>query len=256
VKCPYCEESINYGATVCKTCRRDIGLALSLGEAKQVLEQRVLELEAELAELRGRDEAEPEAAAVESTARPPAVLDLLMIYFVVPTIVLVGTHYLLIIKFDARLVWLRAASIALPAVFGLMLERKLQPRWYLTLALGIVVGLASVFGMSTMVHFSDGDSILPDSAVAWRETLEYVTSIALAYLLGSLIAFAAHPLRSTGPRRTGRMGKLATLVAHHSGLAKGLPLEVRAQRAMTLFKIVATVSTAAGSVYTGFKSIL
>jgi hypothetical protein len=256
VNCPYCAESVNYGATVCKTCRRDIALVLSLGEAKQTLKQRVLELEAELAELRGHDEAEPGATAAESIARRPGILDLLVIYFVLPTIVLVGAHYLLIIKFDARLVWLRAASIALPALFGLLLERKLQPRWYFTLALGVVVGLVSVFGMSTMVHFSDGDSILPDSAVAWRETLEYVTSIALAYVLGSLIAFAAQPVRSTGPRRAGRMGKLATFAAHHSGLAKGLPMEARVQRMMTLFKIVATVSTAAGSVYTGFKSLL
>ena len=162
MNCPYCEEPVNHGATVCKTCRRDISLVLSLRDAKLVLEERVKELETELDELRERGPAVP---AVEEAPARPGMIDLAVVYLVVPTVLLVGAHYLLVIKFDTNLVWLRTASIALPAVFGLMLERKLHPRWFVTLAYGVAVAFVSVFGMSTMVHFTDGDAILPDSRV-------------------------------------------------------------------------------------------
>lgn len=256
MNCPYCAEPVNHGATVCKTCQRDVALVLSLKEANHALEQRVEELEEELAELR---EQGPQAAPVEAVPpAPPRHVDLLAVYFVLPIVVLVGIHYLLVIRFDVHLIWLRMASIVLPAAFGWMLERKLQPRWFVTLAFGVVTGLGSVFGMSTMVHFTDGDPIMPNNAVAWRETLEYATSIALAYLLGALVAFATQPLSATKRgRRGGVVAKLANFIAQHvSGKNKGLPLEARVQRMVKIIQIVASASTAVGAVYTGFKGIL
>lgn len=255
MNCPYCAEPVNQGATVCKTCQRDIFLVTSLKEANDALEQRVQELEEELTELRERIPAETAVPVVQPPAQPLGILDLLAIYLVLPTLALVGAHYLLVVRLDAKLIWLRAASIVLPTVFGWMLEHRLRPRWFATLALGIVVGLASVFGMSTMIHFTDGDPIMPDSAISWRETLEYSTSIALSYLLGDLIASAAQPLGST--TRTGPIAKLVTFITLHlSSKNKGLPLEVRVQRAVKLLSLIASASTAVGAVYTGFKGIL
>ncbi len=252
--CPYCAEPVNDGATVCKTCHRDIGLAMSLKEANKALEKRVQELEAQLAEQSESAPAEPAAPVEELAARQPGVIDLLAIYVVLPTVVLIAAHYLLVIKLDTSLVWLRAVSIALPAIFGWMLERKLHARWFVTLGFGIVVAFASVFGMSTMVHLTDGDPIMPHSAVAWRETLEYITSIALAFLLGSLLALTA---RSTGQRSTGTVAKLATFIALQiSNKAKGKSLDQRIERVVKLIKLAVSVSTAIGAVYTGFKGIL
>ncbi len=253
MNCPYCEERVNHGATVCKTCRRDISLVLSLRDANLVLEERVKELEAELGDLR---EHGPAVAAVEEAPARPGMIDLAAVYLVVPTVLLIGAHYLLVIKFDANLAWLRAASIALPAVFGLMLERKLHPRWFVTLAYGVAVALVSVFGMSTMVHFTDGDAILPDSRVAWRETLEYVASIALSYLLGASLARVAQPIKLTGGRSNGRTAKLATLLATHVAGRKGEPLHERIQRMVKMIQLGVSAATAIGAVYTGFKSIL
>ncbi len=253
MNCPYCEEPVNHGATVCKTCRRDISLVLSLRDAKLVLEERVKELETELDELRERGPAVP---AVEEAPARPGMIDLAVVYLVVPTVLLVGAHYLLVIKFDTNLVWLRTASIALPAVFGLMLERKLHPRWFVTLAYGVAVAFVSVFGMSTMVHFTDGDAILPDSRVAWRETLEYVASIALSYLLGASLARVAQPMKLAGGRSSGRTAKLATLLATHVAGRKGEPLPQRIQRMVKLIQLGVSAATAIGAVYTGFKNIL
>lgn len=256
MNCPYCGEQVNHGATVCKTCQRDIALVTSLTEAKHALEQRVEELEAELAELREQGPA-PAMPVVEEPEAPPGLIDRVAIYLILPTVALVGAHYLLVIKFDAHLIWLRAASIALPAVFGFLLERKLSPRWFVTLGLGVVVGLVAVFGMSTMIHFTDGDPIMPDSAVSWRETLEYAASIALGYLLGALLAFTVEPLAATRRSRRGPIAKFANFMAVHvTGKNGALPLEVRVQRTVKLLQIAASASTAAGAIYTGFKGIL
>lgn len=253
MNCPYCEESVNHGATVCKTCRRDIALALSLKKANLALEERVQELEAELAELRGPDLTVP---AVEEAPASPRIVDLAVLFLVVPTVLLVGAHYLLVIKFDINLVWLRTVSIALPAVFGLMLDRRMHPRWFVTLACGMAVAFVSVFGMSTMVHYTDGDAILPDSRVAWRETLEYVASIALSYVLGASLARVAQPMKLTGGRSNGRTAKLATLIATHVAGKKGEPLEQRIQRLVKLIQLGVSATTAIGAIYTGFKNFL
>jgi hypothetical protein len=257
VNCPYCAEPVNYAATVCKTCQRDIALVKSLMEGNSALEEKVEALEAELAELREAGAPEPVEPVPDSSARPTRALDLLVVYLVLPIVLLIGMHYLLVIKFDTRLVWLRAVSIILPAIFGCMLEIRLHPQRGVTAGVGIAVGLVSVFGMSTIVYFVDGDPILPASRVAWQETLEYVTSIALAYVLGALVAGAVRPMQRTAKRGKSRgIANLATFIARHVSGHKGAPLDERIQRIVKVIRIAVTVSTAAGSIYTGFKGIL
>jgi Flp pilus assembly protein TadB len=141
-----------------------------------------------------------------------------------------------------------------PAIFGFVLERKAHPHWFATLGLGLVVAVVAVLGMSTLVNFTDGDPILPNNAVAWRETLEYVASIALAYLLGAMLARAVRPRSARSGRR---MTRVATFIAVHvTGKKGGKPLEVRVQQMIKLIQLGISVSTALGAVYTGFKSIL
>jgi hypothetical protein len=253
-------ESVSSGATVCKSCQRDFALVKTLMKEKHDLEDRVQDLERELARYRPAVQDEGEQAVAEP---PPLLplrpLDVLAIYFALPTVLLIAAHYLLIIKFDSAfsLIGLRSASIVLPAIFGLVLERRSNPHWFVTLGIGIVVAFASVFGMSTMVHLTDGDPILPKGGHAWRETLEYVASISLAYLLGALLARGMRPLGARGARSSGRMRGLATfLVNKVSGSTRGAPLEVRVQRMIKLINLGVSVATALGAVYTGFKGIL
>ncbi len=256
--CPYCMETLINGATVCKTCQRDVALVLKLRQENRDLEDRVHELEAELEKYRPAVPDEADEPAVEaSPPRPLGILDIVVVYFALPTLLLIGAHYLLVVKFDTSLVWLRTASIVLPAIFGLMLERRGSPQWYATLGLGIVVAAVSVLGMSTVVHYTDGDAILPDSKVAWRETLEYVASISLSYLLGALMLRAIRPLGTHGARAGGRITGLATfLVRRMSRSSRGLPLEVRVQKMVGLIRLGVSIATALGAVYTGFKNIL
>jgi hypothetical protein len=259
--CPYCAEAISAGAMVCKTCRRDIALPMSLKSANQALEQRVAELEAEVARLQILVSPQPETAPPDPVvvAPPrPSVVDLVGVYVALPTLALVAAHYLLIVRFDAKLAWLRAASIVLPALIGWILGSKSHLRWSYVLALGVVVALASVFGMSTVIHFTDGDAILPDSAVAWRETLEYSASIALSYLLGSLIAAAARPLGLQGAEGRKRTMKVATFIVSNvwGDGEKGGALVKRIDGMEKLMTRAVAASTAAGALYTGFKGVL
>ena len=256
--CPYCMETLIKGATVCKTCQRDVALVLKLRQENHDLEDRVHELEVELAKWRPATPDEPVEPVVEAPPRRPlGFFDILVVYFALPTVLLLGAHYLLVVRFDTSLVWLRTASIVLPALFGLMLERRGSPQWYATLGIGIVVAAVAVLGMSTVVHFTDGDAILPDSKVAWRETLEYVTSISLSYLLGAVMLRAVRSLGAHGARAGSRITGLATfMVRRLSRSSRGLPLEVRVQKMVGLIRLGVSVATALGAVYTGFKSIL
>lgn len=256
--CPYCLEPVNHGATVCKSCQRDIALVLTLTEAKHALEDRVQELEDELERLRPAEpETVVESPAVEEPSRKLGIVDLVVVYMLLPTLLLVGVHYLLVIRFDTNLIYLRAASIVLPAIFGWVLERKAQPRWLMALGIGVVVAFASVFGMSTMVHVTDGDPILPKGVVAWRETLEYITSIALAYMLGGVLSQGLRRMPARGTRRRGGLAdKLGALMARHVTGRKGEPIEQRIQRMVKLVRLGISIATAVGAVYTGFKGIL
>lgn len=258
--CPYCMEQMTAGATVCKTCQRDVALVLSLKKANHDLEDRVLELEAELRKWRPDAEDEvPEVAAEPPPPRPLRPIDVLAVYFALPTVLLVAVHYLLIVKLDAAisLVLLRASSIVVPALFGLILDRRSSPPWFVSLAIGTAVAAVSVLGMSTVIHYTDGVPILPASKIDWLETMEYVVSISLSYLLGMFVARALRPLGSRGARAGGRITELATFLARRmSRGSRGLPLEVRVQKMIKIMRIVASAATAAGAVYTGFNKIL
>ena len=257
--CPYCMEPVKPTAIVCKTCQRDIALPMSLKSANDLLQKRVEELEAEVAKL--RPDGVPAAAAPEPVApAPPAplpVIDLVGIYIVLPIVLLVAAHYLLIVRFDAKLAYLRAASIAVPALFGWLLAARTQLRWFSVLAIGIVLAIAADLGMSTVVYYTDGDPILPASAADWQDFIEYGTSIALSYLLGSILRRIAHPLGLTGVEGRKRTQKVALIVARTLfGGEEGKSLMARIESMEKLMTRAVAASTAAGALYTGFKGVL
>lgn len=259
MNCPFCCEPVAEAATVCKTCRRDITVPRPLMEAHQKLEERVQALEAELAELRV---AAPQPGPFEPTPErsPLGWSDFVLRFICLPVLSILLAHYLLVIKIDARLVWLRAASIVLPALFGYWLEVSRGPRWYVVVGGGMASALVSVFGMSAVVSAVDGAPLLPTSAVVWRETMEYAASIALAYMLGGLIANGLHPALSKQLRVRNPLVRLAELLAvpdKAAGKGKArVTLEHRVERLVKLMNLCISAATAAGAIYTGFKGIL
>ena len=252
MNCPYCLEEVKADALVCRTCTRDIAVPKPLMEANALLTARVAELEAELAQAKA---AVPTVVVVTEapSARLGRLVQALFFYVIVPIVLLVAIHYLLVIRLDAKLIWLRIASIALPALFGFRVELVWRPRWFVLLPLAASVGCAAVLGMSWVVHIVDGDAILPVGAVVWRETLEYVASITLAYVLGSLLCAALRPLH----QKHSLVDQIATLIALNSGAKKtGKPVEAHVERLVKLMHLGISGATACAAIYTGLKATL
>jgi hypothetical protein len=255
VNCPFCLEEVKAEALVCKTCHRDLMVPKPLMEANATLTARVAELEAEVASLRRQVPRE----TVAVVAAPPKVLApirAVLLYLLLPVLVLVAIHYLLVVRLDAKLLWLRVASIVLPALFGYVLEARHRPRWFVLVPMALVVAIASVLGMSLVIHLTDGDPIFPHTGVVWRETAEYVASIALAYLLGPLLSMALQPMK----RRVGEAGlidKAAKLVARfQGGDTSPKTIEQQAERLVKQMNLAISAATAAGAIYTGLKAVV
>ena len=102
-----------------------------------------------------------------------------------------------------------AIAIPLPIAIWMTLRRRIQPG--LEIAMAVAIGLIAVGGMSYVTGLHEHTSFLPEDRREWRETFEYVASIAFAYGTGVLISAALQarsgartaPVRSrSGSRRS------------------------------------------------------
>lgn len=154
------------------------------------LSERVAKLEtasAEAAQARPAEPAPPldAAAAVAVKPSPPAA-----IRWSVPIVLIVGlvaAHALLIVLLDARLVYLRLLSIALPVAAGFFFRRSTPGSLWVDAFFGLAVAWAAIGGMLWNVARADGVPLLPDGREEWSETLQYGLSIALGFMSGALL---------------------------------------------------------------------
>jgi hypothetical protein len=115
--------------------------------------------------------------------------------------------------------------------------------------------------MLTAIAYVDGGPILPENWREWRETVEYVLSIAFAFVTGNILAnFLLRILPSTiaaGDRPNVLAFRLARLLGHH---VADETLRRRARRIQDLARkigaLASLMATASASVYTGLKGII
>jgi class 3 adenylate cyclase len=122
---------------------------------------------------------------------------LILAYAIIPILALVIAHYLFIMKLDLDTAYMRAISLAFPAIVGLLLVWQAGRGLGAAVLLGAATGIISVFGMLAIVGLVDSTPIIPSSRFEWQEAAEYAAGIALAMVVGSAVARAIDAARST-----------------------------------------------------------
>lgn len=253
MECPYCTESLKFEATVCKSCSRDLTLV-------RPLLSEVHELSLELDKLQRRSQQLD--AQIARRERPIATYGSYLVFqVIVPVLLLIAAHALIIIFLDLSPLYLRIASIVIPLPFGVAAVALSKMEWRSVSAIALFVGVVSVGLMLTIVGIVDKVPIIPESWRDWREFAEYAMSVALAYLTGALIAGAVPRMISSAIHDDNRPNAFAIRsAAFLGGNVSKASVHRRARRIQELIQTAGplggVVATAAGSAFTGLKSVL
>lgn len=273
MRCPYCTTEIADDALVCPQCTRELYLFKPLLEKIARLEQaaaedvkiatagaaaRIAALEAELAELSTR---RPESAA--DTAPPAGAGSLVatpgswgsMLGMLVPALVLlVLAHWVLLFVFDVKPIYLRVATLLLPMPFGFALASRLRGQFWRWVGAGFVAALASVFAMLVVTAMIDNVPMLPQDAREWRETVEYVLGIGLAFAAGIMVGEFLPAFREKGSPPHRVMLLVARAVTPDEEGTLGI--EKAAKKLDKWAKAATPVATGLASIYAGLKAFL
>lgn len=252
MECPFCAETIKDEATVCQHCSRDLRIAIPVIHEIQ-------EIVAELDRLQRRlDQVNTSLAMYD---RPVRFLFLNGgVYVVLPALLLIAAHYLVVMKFDWPLLYLRVASFFIPLPFGMAAYAFSRIGYRGAFGLGTLAAAISVLGMVSVVSYVDGTPIIPASIREWRETIEYGLSIALSFLTGNILVILVLWLLpntiASGGKPSAAAYRAARMLGQHVGEDT---MRRRARRIQDLMQTVGplagVVATAAGSIYTGLKGV-
>ena len=274
MRCPYCVSEIDNAALACPRCARDLYLFKPLLEkigqlektvadqAKSVAanaEQRIAALEAEIATIKAeRADAVPVEVVVQNPA-PPAVpaaqFGKGLLEALLPALaLLVAAHWLLLFVYDVRPIFLRLATIFLPVPFGFLLGMRFPNEFRNSFIAAIALATAGVFSMLGVTASIDQVPLLPQDARDWRETLEYIVSITLAFATGVILG-EHHARKQLAELKTNRVVLLLAraFVPNEEGK---LGIEKAVKKLTKLSDVVMPTATGAASIYAGIKVFL
>jgi hypothetical protein len=252
MECPFCAESIKTEAVVCKHCSRDLRVARPV----------MLEIQAIVTELdRLRRELDGVNARLARIRFPLRYfVSHSIAYLLIPILLLVAAHIIVTIALDVTPLYLRLASVVIPLPFGLALYARQKIGWRGAALLGILTATLAVTCMLVVTAVNDNVPILPGSWIEWREVIEYITSIALAFITGNILGFVMLEVLPQTMARDGKPNAIAFLIASTLGQHVGEEqLRRRARRIQDLLRtagpVMGLVITGGGSVYAGLKGI-
>jgi hypothetical protein len=251
MECPFCAETIKYEAIACKHCSRDLRVARPV----------MLEIQQIVSELDGLQNRLDRANARLERTRSPVryVLVRALIYVLAPVLLLVAAHIFVTITLNVTPLYLRLASVVIPLPFGLLLYAR-EKVGIGTFLVGVLTASLAVLGMLTVTGINDNVPILPTSWIEWREVMEYIASIALAYvtgnLLGSLIFDVLPKTMSHGGKPNPVAYRIAGILGRHVGEDQ---LRRRARTIQDLLRaagpLIGIAASAGASIYAGLKGI-
>jgi len=276
MRCPYCVSEIADEALACPRCAHDLYLfkpllakieelektvkeqsrALAAGSTERIaaLEQELAAMKAAQADLVPMEVeiAAPRAAPKESSADYYVAL----LKVLVPALVLLlAAHGVLLFMYDVKPLYLRVATIIIPMPFGFLLAMHHPGRLGTSAAAGFATAILAVLGMLTITATIDKVPLLPHEAREWRETLEYVLSIGLAFTTGFMAGEFLPALRQQQQKPPNRVVLLISkaMVRDDEGQ---LGIVKAYQRVDKLVKTATPAITGAASFYAGIKSFL
>ena len=273
MRCPYCVSEIADEALACPRCARDLYLFKPLLEKLAQLEKtvaaqataaaanaetRLAALEQELAALKLSMAnavpvelvVEPQAAAAPATHYLSALAQAL-----VPALVLlVVAHWLMLFVFDVKPLYLRIATILIPMPFGYLLASHYRGRFWNSASAGFGAAFLAVLAMLTVTAAIDKVPLLPQDTRDWRETLEYVLGMGLAFTTGVMVGeyLPAFKEKGSPPHRV--MLLVARAVTPDEDGKLGI--EKVAKKIDKLMKAATPAATGAASIYAGIKTFL
>lgn len=253
MECPFCAESIKDEAVACKHCSRDLRVVLPV-----MLE--VQEIVSELDRLRRElDFVKAKLDRIRHPARNAVIFA--MLYVVAPVVLLVAAHIIVTIVLDVTPLYLRLASLVIPLPFGLTLYARDKVGIRGAIVVATSMAMLAVTSMLTVTGLNDNVPIIPGPWVEWREVIEYIASIALAFLSGNLLGFLIFQVLPKTMTQGGKPNALAYSIAR--GLGEHIGEEQMRRRARIIQDLLRTMGplagiaiTVGGSIYTGLKGII
>jgi hypothetical protein len=215
--------------------------------------ERVAALEAEITGLKASLAAAPAAGPAQSPAATGYAGAIFQALLPVLALLLVA-HGVLLFMYDVKPLYLRIATILIPVPFGALLAWHYRDRLVPSAAAGFVMAVLAVLGMLVITAVIDKVPVLPQDARDWRETLEYVASIGLAFLTGLLAGefYAAYKSGKVKPPKA--VVWIAKAVTPNEDGEFGI--ERAAKRIDKVVKTATPAVTGAASVYAGIKAFL
>ena len=261
MNCPYCLSEVDEDAVVCKVCTRDLYLF-------KPMMAKVADLEKQLSEIPNQEAYEKRIAELEvmldqheqtvnSSKGLGGWLSDIAIYLIAPLLLLLLAHWLIVVVYDTKMIYLRIVSMVLPLPFAYFLFRghqhKLLP-WFIGTAF---LSIASVLGMSWITSMVDLSPVFPQNLFEWKEVIEYSASIAFSFLTGMLLGGVAYASNQRH-RRKAVISPFMKAVATSLGDGKISPTNI-----YTIMKslqdygaTIMALGTTALSLYTGLKGII